>query len=457
MRGNSGAALFHPDHLIHLRKEIKTVGEQEDDGIACGLPEAAVYLFLGRPVERGERIVQHKDRMRVGEGPGQRETLLLSTGEPDAAAADPGICAVRHGADLPVQTDGTQYGIQQSIVRGRICAFSRVARRSHQDILANGVTHKLWIVAEITDDGLTDSIRQSRQLLPGKTNAAFVGLFTQEGFAEGGFATGHRAGDADDGSGCRGKGDAGKNRVIRILRIGKTEIFHSEKCRRRGGLCGLLRRPFHQWNDAAPGHLCLLHGIEEFGCVRRLHRQFGVAGKKGRERRDIPCRPSGSGHIAGAEPEDEEHGTHGDDIVKRRHGTRPDVGEHSPFLIIGEVCLIVSVALWLTAEDAVCQRAGHTVHGGGREPAGALAELRIGAGDETLHPVGDEIGDRGKNQAEEAETPVDGEKQGDVADEGDAGVENFSRELAHALGAGVRVKDCLCHHRTDILRLERGF
>ena len=113
--------------------------------------------------------------------------------------------------------------------------------------------------------------------------------------------------------------------------------------------------------------------------------------------------------------------------------------------------LIVSVSLWLTAEDTVRQCAGHTVHGGGGEPTGALAEFRIGAGDETLHPVGNEIGDRWKDQTEEAEAPVNGEEQDDVADESDAGIENLCREFAHTLGAGVRVEDGLCHHRADIL------
>ena len=98
-------AAIHPDDLIQLREQVKPMGNQQHNAVRSQLFEIGKNLCLGVSVQCREGIIQHQNRALMTESPGKTQSLPLTAGQPDAAAAHQSFDAILHGGNLSIQAD----------------------------------------------------------------------------------------------------------------------------------------------------------------------------------------------------------------------------------------------------------------------------------------------------------------------------------------------------------------
>lgn len=150
----------------------------------------------------------------MGQRSCQCQALGLTAGKAGAAGADDGIHTVFHGQHFAVQRGGSKprHGI----------LFTAA-----ENIVLHCIGAQLRIVAQVTNGGGDLPRGQGSKFRFAKFCRATVGCFAQEHPAEGGFAAGHRAGDANDIARVRRQAQAGKDGSFAI---GKERFSSVTSC-----------------------------------------------------------------------------------------------------------------------------------------------------------------------------------------------------------------------------------
>ena len=269
------------NHLLHLRKVVQPVGDEEHHFVLCIGLQVGKHLVLGAAVQCREGVVQHQHRARMSQRPGQGQPLGLPAGKAGAAAANDRVGAVFHGKHFVLQ--GYDREVRQ-----------RVLLPAAEHVAAHGVGAEFRVMAQIPDGGRHLPRGQGQKFRLAKPHRTGIGCFTQEHPAQRRFAAGHRAGDADDVAGVGGEVQAGEDGHIAI---GKGEIFQGDVSGLRH-LQGLqLLRLLHQRLDALPGDFGLLYGVEQLCHLGGFDHQLGKAGQEGGECGNVPAAPPGAQHI----------------------------------------------------------------------------------------------------------------------------------------------------------------
>ena len=72
MRAHQRLAVIHENHLIHLRKQVQPVRDQQHDAVPAQLLQMGEHLRLGLLIQGGEGIVQDHHRLAVAQRARQR-------------------------------------------------------------------------------------------------------------------------------------------------------------------------------------------------------------------------------------------------------------------------------------------------------------------------------------------------------------------------------------------------
>ena len=206
-------------------------------------------------------------------------------------------------------------------------------------------------MAEVADRRRNLARRKIGQLPPADAHRSFIRTLAKEHASQRGFATGYRAGHADDIARLCGERQVFKDRIAAVIGEGQMTGLHRLRGRQGERLKRLLR--FHHGLDALPRNLRALHGVEQFRRLGGLGRHLRKAGEERRKRRDIPRAPARAQHVFRAEPENKRHAQVGDHQIERRQRGLPDVGAHGVFLVIGQRLFIPRFPHILAAVYAV--------------------------------------------------------------------------------------------------------
>ena len=211
--GGSYRSILQPKHLIHLRKQGKTVGDQQQHAVFCQDTEIGKDPGLRLHVHSGKGIIQNHQRLFVIEGSGQSDPGLLAAGQADAAAANDRMDAIREFFHLPVNAYGPEH-------RADISGFS------HTDIFLDGAAEQLRSVAQISDavfipPSLIGKADFSQNDFP------LIGKLPGEELPKGGFSAGNFTGESDDLSRLCRKRHIGKQRLL--ARVGEGHALDG-KC-----------------------------------------------------------------------------------------------------------------------------------------------------------------------------------------------------------------------------------
>ena len=390
-------------------------------------------------VQRRERVVQDQHRARVGQRSCQCQALGLTAGKAGAAGADDGIHTVFHGQHFAIQRGGSKprHGI----------LFTAA-----ENIVLHRIGAQLRIMAQVTNGGGDLPRGQGSKFRFAKFCRAAVGCLAQEHPAKGGFAAGHRAGDANDIAGVRRQAQAGKDGSFAI---GKGEVFQRHVLRRRDMQGFQLFRLLHQWLDALPRDLGFLHRVEQLCHLGGFDHQFREAGKEGGERRNVPCAPARAEHIFSAEPQNEQHACLGRCQIQRRQSGLPHIVAHGCFFVGVQGFLVLFYAGILTAVNAVGHSIPGAVEGGSAQRTCCLFVRRTGALHRLFHPCRAHVGKRREQQAEQRQPPVVHQQHHSIAHQRHAGIKDLGGELAHPLYAVVHIRDGLGHQFTGAFFFQR--
>ena len=191
----------------------------------------------------------------MAECSGKCKALCLPAGKPDAAISHYGVHALLHFLHFLVKA----YRFQE---RTRILVFSK------KDIVSYRIIKQLRIMPKISNAAAALCIRQFLQLSAAKSNASFIGIFAQKGLAKGGLSTGYRPGNTYDLSRLCLQAHIPVNRTS--AGISKADMG---KYQFSGCFLFCLRKwcYLHQWFDPPPGHLRLMHGIEQLRRTGGFH------------------------------------------------------------------------------------------------------------------------------------------------------------------------------------------
>lgn len=78
MGADGGFSSVHKDDLLHLREVVQAVRDEKDDLIPGIFLQVGKDRILRVPVKGREWVVEDEDRARMGQRPGQCQTLGLS-------------------------------------------------------------------------------------------------------------------------------------------------------------------------------------------------------------------------------------------------------------------------------------------------------------------------------------------------------------------------------------------
>ena len=291
-------------------------------------------------------------------------------------------------------------------------------------------------MAQITDGGSDLPRRQGRELSAAKLRRTLIGCFAQEHPAKGGFAAGHRAGDANDIAGAGGQAQAGEDG---LPAIGKGEVLQRDiLCRRdvqRFQRFGLL----HQRLDALPRDFRLLHGVEQLCHLGGLDHQLGETGQEGGEGCDVPCAPAGAQHVLCTEPQNEQHARIGRRQIQRRQGGLPHIIAHSGLFVGVQSILVFFHPGVLTAVNAVGDGVLGAVQRGSAQGTGGFFVGRTGPLHRLFHPRCTYIREGREQQAQQGQPPVVHQQHDHITHQRHAGIKNLGGELAHSFHAVVHV------------------
>ena len=114
------------------------MGNQQHNAVRSQLFEIGKNLCLGVSVQCREGIIQHQNRALMTESPGKTQSLPLTAGQPDAAAAHQSFDAILHGGNLSIQADVPEIfpGVRLIV--------------AHENVIPHGVVKQLRIMAQIT-------------------------------------------------------------------------------------------------------------------------------------------------------------------------------------------------------------------------------------------------------------------------------------------------------------------
>ena len=294
-------------------------------------------------------------------------------------------------------------------------------------------------MAQIPHHGSPLRLRHVPQLPSAEADAAGIGQLAEERLAQGGFAAGYRAGDADDLSGLRCKADVPEH--LPAAGIGKAQIGYRQLRRRGGGQLRLLLHLFQQRLHPPPGDLGLLDGVKELRRLGGLDGQLRKAGQKRREGGDVPAGPARPGHVFAAQPQNEHRAQHGHHLVQRRQGVLPQVCRRGLFLVVRKALAVGPVPVCLQAKHPVGHGAGDALQRGPVQPPRALLIHRRTPGDGLFHPLRQEERHRGEQSRQQRQPPVVDQQQHKVRRQRHAGVKHLRGEFPHSLHAGVHIGD----------------
>src|SRR5665647_3506241 len=152
------AALPQRDDAVDRRDRREPVGDDERRPARHELVKPGLYLSLGFGVQRARGLVQHEDRRVLVQRAGDRDALLLPSGQLEAALADLGVVGQREPLDERLDV-GAARGFLDRVLVGA----GRVAVR---DVLPDGPGEERRVLEDDPDPLAYGSVVDARDVEP---------------------------------------------------------------------------------------------------------------------------------------------------------------------------------------------------------------------------------------------------------------------------------------------------
>ena len=135
--------MIQHDDLVSTNDRGETVRDYQGGAPAADPVQGVLDLLFGEGVQRRGRLVEHQDRRRLQDRPGDRHPLLLAARKLQAALTHGGVVALRQKRDEPVDLRQTG-GLPHLLRRGVPAAVL--------DVIADGVVEQHRVLRDHAND-----------------------------------------------------------------------------------------------------------------------------------------------------------------------------------------------------------------------------------------------------------------------------------------------------------------